>query len=335
MIRKLYIKARLFLYAKSGFLNRVTLIAMLTILFYLFFNTFLFKTVILNKANHDQINHKYNSAIVFYNIAYTYYKLNHFSQGNKDIYFELPYKISMCYLLENDKKDSAQIMLNGITDIQKQYGTFSKETAYFIKKYLIDYYLLNKNSNLAQLEFKNLITIYKTIGFDDNIVSDLLRLNGDINYQQENYSVAVNLYEQAYNKIIVQKDMDYEAFEKIVDRIGSYETQNDDVDGAIETYKKALSILSVAPDKYSDLNAKILIKLGDLYIADDLSAKDALNCYEQAVNIIKTLPKTNSLKQDIGTYLTTLKNLYIKTNQYTKANEIDLEITRQRRFSFY
>lgn len=335
MLRKLYIKARLFLYAERSFLNKVAVIIMITTFSYLLLDSFLFKTIILDKANHEQLNHNYSNAIVFYNIAYVYYSANHLSDENKDIYLELPYKISLCYLSENDKKKSVQSMLNGITSIQKQYGNFSKENAYFIKNYLIDFYIINNDFGLANSEFNNLVTIYKKIGYDESIVTDLIRINGDLYYQQGNYNEAINLYYQAYDKIVAQNNIDYEVFAKIVNRIGDYEAKNSNVDNAIDIYKKALLTLKNAPNKYSYLTADILINLGSLYSANDMSTKDAINYYEQAIDIIKTLPKTNHLKQNVETYLTTLKTLYIKSNQYTKANETDLEITRQRRFSFF
>lgn len=336
MFRKLYLKVRLFLCSIKVSLNRIAVALMITILFYSFVNSFFFKEFIINKADEEKANHKCNNAVIFYNTAYFYYSFNHFSKLNKDIYFELPYKISLCYLEENNKEKSVKTMLNGITSIQKQYGVFSKETAFFIRKYLIEYYLTNNNLSSAKREFNNLLIIYKTIGYDNAIIADLNRLNGDLYYQQENYYEAIAFYKEAYNKIISQKNnIDFLAFAKIVNRICDYEVnKNNNIDEAIELYSNSVSILEKANNKHSDLTADMLIKLGDLYSQDDKTIRNAIICYEKAISIIKHLPVKHYLRKNIKTYLTVLKSLYNQNNQFQKANEIELEITKQKRFSF-
>lgn len=334
MFRKLYLKIRLFLYSIKEYLNRIAVVLMLTTLFYLFINFFVFKEFIINKACEERANHKYNNAIILYNIAYSYYSFNHFSSINKNIYFELPYNISLCYLGENNKEKSADTMLKGITVIQKQYGIFSKETASFIRKYLIKYYLITNNQNLARREFNNLLVIYKTIGYDDVIIADLNRLNADLYYQQENYAEAMVFYKEAYNRIIKQKNIDYTTFAQIVNKLCDYEVKNNNIDRAIELYNDSILILEGAGNKYSGLTADMFIKLGNLYSQDEKAVKNAITCYEKAISIIKHLPSKNYLKQNLKIYLTTLKSLYTQDNQYQMAHEIELEITKQKRFSF-
>lgn len=334
ILRKLYLKIRLFLNSIKEPLNRMAVILMITTLFYVFLNSFFFKELILGKANADKGDHKCNSAITFYNAAYSYYKLNHFSQTNKEIYFELPYKIATCYLENNDQKKADESMLNGLNAIQKQYGVFSKENADFIRKYLIDYLLTNNNTYLAGREFNDLITIYKKIGYNNIIIADLSCLNGDLYYQQKNYEQALVSYQEAYNIIIKQENIDYEILWKSVSRIGEYDTKNNNIDKAIELYKNSIPTLENAGDKYSYLAADMLIKLGDLYAKNETSPKKAIKCYEQAISIIKSLTKRNYLRQNIKTYLTNLKNLYNQDGQFHKVDEIEVELARQRRFSF-
>lgn len=334
IIRKLYLKVRMFLYSIRGILNRITVIIMTGILIYLFINFLIFKSFIIGKADNYQINHKYKNAIIFYNIAYPYYRLNHFSEGNKEIYFGLPYKVSMCYLGINNKKQADQNILNELNSVQNQYGFYSDENAFFIRKYVIEYFLKTNNTKLAMSEFLNLIKIYKKIGYSANIVPDLIRLKGDLYCKQGNYNEAVKLYEQAYNKIITMQDVDYEVFANIVDKICAYLVKTKDTNSAINIYNISISSLEAAGKKDYDFTAKMLIGLGDLYAQDDNATKNAIKSYEQAIGIIKKLPRSNYMRENIKNYLLTLKDLYNKNWQYNKADEIDMELARQRRFSF-
>lgn len=332
--RKLYLKTRLFLYSQRKISNKVIVILMVATLLYLFFNFFVCEKFIVGEANYFQINHRCKAALMLYDAVYPYYSFNHFSEKNKEIYFEIPYRMSLCYLEENDKENSVKSMLNGITAIQKQYGMFSPETAYFIRKYLIQYLFTINSVNLAQKEFNFLLKIYQKIGYDNNVYSDLLCLSGDLYYQQQNYAEAIIYYEQAYNKIISQENIDYKVFTKIVGRIGDYYIQNKDPNKTISLYKNSINILKNAGSKYADLTANMFIKLRDLYSQNDQMTKEAISCYEQASSIIKQLPKTNNLRQNFQKHLTTLKNLYNKDNQFHKADEMDVQLARERRFSF-
>jgi len=78
----------------------------------------------------------------------------------------------------------------------------------------------------------------------------------------------------------------------------------------------------------------MLINLGDLYSQDDTTTKKAIKCYEHALKSIKELPRSNDYRENIKTYLVTLQNLYNKDGQSYKADEIDIELARQRRFAF-
>lgn len=334
ILRKLYIKTRLFLYSIRGILNRIAVILMIGTLIYLFIDMLIFRALIIGKADNYEINHKYKNAITFYNIAYPYYKFNHFSEENKTIYFELPYKLSMCYLEINNKKSSVQKMLDGLTTIQNEYGFFSSENAFFMRKYLITYFLINDNPKLGKLEFGNLITVYKKIGYSESIVPDLIRLKGDLYYEQGNTDAAITLYGQAYNKIITQQDIDYEVFANIVDKICAYEVEIDDINSAINIYLTSINTMKAAGETDSDITAKMFINLGDLYAKEDNSTKNAIKSYEEAIEIIKKLPRSNYLRENITTYLTTLQDLYNQDGQFHKVDEINVELTKQRRFAF-
>lgn len=334
IFRKLYIKIRLFLYSIRKILNGITTFLMISVLLYFFVNSFVFERVIIGKANIDEMNRNYKSAIAFYDVALTYYKVNHISQRNKELYFMLPYKISNCYLELNDKKNSVESMLEGITAIQGQYGIFSKETSYFMRKYLIEYYLENNKNNLAKQEFANLLTIYKQIGYSNAEMADAIRLSGDLYYQQKQYDTAMEFYERAYNAISAQSIIDYNVFERVVTRICDYEVSKGQTDKAIDIYKSSINILKNSNNDKPELTAEMLIDLGDLYKKDDKSTKDAISCYEEAIEIIKKLPKSTYLRQNITKYFLVLKGMYNDAGQFHKVDEIDVELARRERFSF-
>lgn len=334
LLRKLYIKIRLFLYSIRKILNGIVTGGIILILLYLFVNSFVVERVIIGKANIDEINHNYKSAISFYDVALTYYKINHFSQDNKEIYFMLPYKISTCYLAINNKKASVESMLEGITSIQDQYGIFSKETGFFIRKYLIEYYLENNKCDLAKQEFDNLLTIYKTIGYDNSEMADAIRLSGDLYYQQKQYDRAMDFYENAYNTLSSQSNIDYAVFERVVTRICTYEVAKGKVDKAIDVYNSSINILKNSNNKKPELTAEMLLDLGDLYKKDDKSIKNAITSYEQAIEIIKKLPRSTYLRQNISKYLLALKDMYNDDGQFHKVDEIEVELARRERFSF-
>ena len=288
----------------------------------------------LGKANFDEANKNYPSAITFYTTSYLYYKINHFSEDNQKIYFSLPYKISICYLKENNAKKSVWSMFEGLSSIQKQYGSISRENAYFIRKYLIEYYLENNRPKLARTEFNNLMLIYQKIGYTNNEMADLIRLSGDLNYQQGNYEHAIDLYEQAYNATQNKTDIDYTVFARIVYRICDYKIKTGHPDAAVELYEDAINMFKLSGPKQNELRAEMLMNLGAFYAKEDKNVKEAIKNYEAAIAIIRKLPNTDFLKQNIKEYLTVLKGLYEQDNQVAMAREIDLEITRNRRFSF-
>ncbi len=334
-LRKLYLKIRLFLYASRRTINKIILFSMLAASLYVLINSFVFGFFVIGKANDYQINKDYRNAITFYNAAYKYYGFNHLSEENKEIYMELPYQMAVCYLKNNDKKESVRIMLLGITSIQKQYGIFSPETAYFMRKYLIEYYLNNNNISLARQEFNNLLTIYKHIGYNNSEMASLVYLGGDLYYQQKKYEQAIIYYEKAYKIISGLSNIDYEVFSKIVNRICDYEIQNKKTDKAISIYTSSIQTLKTAIKPEPELTAAMLISLGNIYRNEDYNIKNAIKCYEEAIEIIKKLPKTTYLKQNINKYYEIMKDLYNKDGQYHKLNEIEVEMARKRRFSFF
>lgn len=335
-LRKLYIKIRLFLYASRRTINKIILFSMLAASLYVLTNSFIFGFLVIGKANDYQINKNYKNAIFLYNTAYKYYEINHFSEENKEIYMKLPYQIALCHLKNKNKKDSVQSMLVGITSIQRQYGIFSPETAYFMRKYLIEYYLENSNISLARQEFNNLLTIYKNIGYNNGEMASLICLGGDIYYQQKKYDQAIVYYDRAY-KIIsgLVINIDYEVFSKIVNRVCEYEIYNKKAAKAISIYTSSIQTLRTSIRPKPELTANMLLNLGSIYRAEDYDIKNAIKCYEEAIEIIKKLPKTTYLKQNINQYYEIMKDLYNKDGQYHKLNQINIEMARKRRFSFF
>ncbi|MDD3435978.1 MAG: hypothetical protein PHC64_02385 [Candidatus Gastranaerophilales bacterium] len=333
-IRKIYLKIRLFLYSIRKPLNRILTIFMIAVLSYFFINYVLLQSFILPKANYDKATKNYESAIVLYNFAYSYYSFDHFSNSNRKIFFSLPYKIAMCYIPQHQQDESVKSMLKGLTSVQKQYGYYSRENAYFIRKYLIKYFLTINNLHLAQQEFNILFNIYKTIGHNKSDLSEMLLLSGNLASQQKKYNQAIDYYERAYNNIIAQDDMDYEVFAEIIDRICDYQVKNNQTDQAIDLYDQSIDFLKSSSTDHTDLLAEMLISLGDLYAQDDKKTKEAIACYEEGIDYIKKLPKSSTLRQNITMYLLALKDLYNKDGQYDKAAKIDVELARKRRFSF-
>lgn len=333
-LRKLYLQARVFLYSARKIINSIVITAMILILVYIFLNSFLFPRVINSQANNYEISNKYTKAIDLYDFEYQYYSLFHFSQENKDIYFEIPYKKAICYLKTNQKQKSIESMLQGITTIQRQYGIFSRETASFMRKYLIEYYLENNNYRLASQEFDNLVVIYKTIGYNDIEMADMVRLSGDLYYAQKKYDVAMDFYKKAYNMLSKEQNIDYGIFTKIVERITKYEIANKDDDIAIEVYQSSISLLQASGKKQNQLTSSLLLQLGDYYSQND-KTKKAIRCYEKAIELIKTLPRNNYERQNKKVYMLTLKDLYNKDGQFHKVAEIDEEFTKEQRFPLF
>lgn len=333
--RKLYLKARIFFYSIRKALSSFVIFAIIAVLLYSFLNSFIFKKIIYKEAESMQAHAKYDSAINLYNVAYVYYGLNHFSDDNKELYFGIPYQISLCYLAQKNKPASVETMLKALTGIQTQYGMFSRENSYFIRKYLIAYYLENNRVTLAKREFNNLLIIFKNIGYSGNEMSDIIRISGDIYYQQKRYDTAINFYEQAYKALVAQQDIDYDVFSKLVDRICDYDVINGRQDAAIDMYKSSIQILKNTGKHEDELTAKMLLKLAGLYTSmGNNQITGAINCYEEAIDIIKKLPKTSYMRQNITQYYLILKGLYNQTNQFHKAEDIDVELARRERFGF-
>lgn len=315
-------------------LSQLVVMTLVGILLYAFLNGIIINRIILGKAYSEQIKKNYKSAITYYNLAYSYFKIDHYSKDNQKMYFEIPYRIAICYLGENDRQNAIKTMLDEVVSIQGDYGLFSRDSAYFIRKYLIDFYLVNNCSFLANREFNNLLFIYKSIGYDDNAMTDVDRLMGDLYYQQKDYDNAMISYQKAFDSFAKQKEIDYEIFAKMVSRMGDYDVRQKQNDTAINLYKKALTVFENTSGGNTEEAAELLLKLGDLYAQKDGEVKNAIKCYEEAIGIIKGLWGATYNKQNLVQYLTTLKGLYDQDNQYTKSREVDIELARIRRFSF-
>jgi len=290
--------------------------------------------IILGKARYDEVNKRFNGAVAFYNVSRLYYQMNHFTSENQELYFEVLYRNSLCYIEKGDKEEAVKIMLNGLTSIHNEYGVLSKESAYFSRKYLIDFYLYNDCYSLAFREYQNLLAIFKTIGYNANEMSDIIRLRGDLYYQHKDYDKAASLYKRAYAKISKQNDIDYDVYAKIITRIADYDIATKSTGEAIELYKTSLDKFVASGKKQEALTAQLALNLGDIYAKDSSTTKQAITCYEKALKIIKSLPNSAFLKQNITTYLKTLKGLYNDDGQFHKVEEVDVELARKRRFTF-
>lgn len=333
--RKLYLKIRIYLYSIRHVITNVLTILLVIICGYIFLDTVIVGQFIMNKANNDAIDKNCKSAIPYYNMAYLFYNFFNFTEQDKYNYMEISYKKAMCYLKTNKKADSIGTMVLGLSNIEKKYGVFSRENAYFIRKYLIEYYLTNNKSKLAMNEFNNLLQIYKVIGYKDYEMADLTRISGDLYYQQKQYDIAMDFYKKAYDSISKQSNIDYEVFSKIVKRIATYEIQNQKTDVALGIYKSSIDVLLNSPVKNSEITAQMLLDLANLSASGDPpNLPEAEIRYEQALEIIRKLPSTNYLKLNIIEYYKTLKDFYTTSGKTQKADEIQDAITRHERFRF-
>lgn len=334
-VKKLVLKIRFFLQKNAKFINKFFVYMALATLFYISINSLIMERFILEKARTDEMLGKHKNAIVYYNIAYLYYKNNHYSETNKEIFFALPYQKALCHLKTKNLKKSIQSMLDGLTTIQTEYGILSDESAFFTKKYLFTYYLEMDKQALAVQEFNNLMSIYKKIGYGEKEKADMLILSGDLYYKQKKYEKAINAYEQAYNYLIKQRTIDYDSFSKIATRISEYSFEHNQKELAIEIYKRSIEALKNADKKQNKYRVDLLIKLGNLCKIEDKNLKDSIACYEEAIELIKTLPRACAFRQNISEYLNILKDLYKKDNQYIKSANIEKELIKRRRFSFF
>ena len=324
----------MFLYSIRKVTNAIISTLIVATLLYLFLNFIVFERIIMAQANNDQESQKYSSAIVLYNVAYSYYKVFHITDTDKEIYLEIPYKRAVCYLNTNQMNESAKSMLEGLTAIQSQYGVFSVENAYFSKKYLIAYYLDNDKYKLAINEFYNLLAIYKSIGMSNMDIGEMISLKGDLCYKLKDYNSADQLYQRAYMATAEEADVDYAILVKLANRIAEHDIKGGHDNDAIATYKKTLNILCGDPTKkHKAACAQMSMDLGNLYIKQN-NIKEAIKCYESALATIKKMPKHSYLKQNILTYMAKLKGLYDEDNQYAKSADMDIQTARERRFSF-
>ena len=257
VVRKVYLKLRLFFYSIRNLANTALVDIMLFVLFAFVLNYVVSDRLIFNQANNDMLSGKYESAANLYNLSYAYYSLIHFTPANKEIYFAIPYKRAICYLKNHEPQKSIDSMSSGLTSIQHQYGVFSTENAEFTRKYLIEYYIDNHKLGLAENEFKNLVKIYKQIGYSQSEMTDMIRLSGDLYYTEGKHDVAIKLYKQAYKAISQEKDIDYEIYAKIVTRIAKYEIQNHDSGNALLIYKDAVTLLRNSGKKQNEITANI------------------------------------------------------------------------------
>lgn len=333
ILRKIYIKTRLFFASNLDLISKLIFLTILAVFFFIFLNHYIVGEFLIGKANKAEINEKYDHAINLYNIAYSYYKVNHYGPENQGNYYELPYQIAFCYLQKAENNKANDIMLKASQKIEKEYGVFSKENAEFSRKYLMEFYLISDNYNAANNEFNTLLNIYQKIGYNENEHADMFRIKGDLYVLESDSDNAILFYNKAYEIMLKQKFRDYRIYSKIIQKICDYEVANKDLTDAIDLYKTLIDDMKNTNERQADLIAENSIRLGDIYNSLD-ELRNAISCYEEATRIIKTLPKNSHLQQNFKTYLLTLRDLYNRNGQSNKVGEIDIELARQRRLSF-
>lgn len=333
-LKKYYIMFRVFLNSKKHLLHDTITAGLVILALYFAINSFVFPVLVMGSANAEKQAGNCEKAIGIYNIAQFYYKFNHFSDENQRAYFEIPYQKAVCYLKMNKQQESLSSILGGMTTIQVQYGIFAPETAYFMRKYLIDYYIKLGNLKLATQEYNSLLVIYKKIGYSYSELADMIRLSGDLHYQRGNYDLAIEFYKKAYNAMQKGRISDYEIFYNIVTRIANYETANKNYDITKKIYTTGINSLLNSGKENRSLTASMYLQYGD-FLAQQKNTKEAIISYENAIELIQKLPARDNLKRSLGTYLLTLKELYNEGGRFDKVREIDLKIARKRRFSFY
>lgn len=333
-LRKLHLKVKVFFNAYGKRIKTCAVNISVVLLLYFIVNSFIFAGLIMGFADASKYSHEYGKAISMYNLAGIYYKINHFSAKNKSIYFEIPYDKAVCYWEEGKKPESTKSMLDGIAAIQNQYGQTSVESAYFIRRYLIDYYLYCDKERLAELEFNNLLNIYKSTGYTTNDLADLVRLSGDLHYKKGQYDKAMDFYKRSYNAFSKGTDVDYDVFVKIVKRIAAYEAKKGNLTLASSILQASIETLKNSGKAQNSLTAELYLYYGDVCDKQN-DFKGAVLAYEDAIKIIRNLPETNYLKRSLSDIYLVLKRFYGETGQYTKSTEVDIQLARKRRFHIW
>ena len=331
--RKRYLKIRVFFYTRRKFFKALFWTLALGAIAYYSINTLLFKNYFVGNAFTDKLEGNYQESISYYDKAQWYYDINHFSEDNKDIYFKIPYEKAVCYLKLNQPKKSISTMVSALTAIENEYGVYSEEMAHFIRKYLIEFYLQSDDVNLAYQEFKNLLDVYKHIGFSDPELADIMRLSGDIYYQKGQIDEAIELYQKAYKSAALIKQMDYDVFFNIVDRVTDYmdkELKNQQLE---DIFKQSINVFTTAEPPKKEMAAAMLLKYGD-YLAKHDHKKEAVDKYYDALMYIRHLPRSSYLQKHSAEYIKSLKQLYDDIGQFHKVRQLDIEMAKKRRFSF-
>lgn len=298
-------------------------IAALAIIFYAFYwvvNDLFIERSLIPDANNLMQQKNYKSAIKRYKIAAKYYEINHYTLRARKKYCSVTYKITLCLLEQQDSKKAYENIFNTEKHIKWQYGYYSKENAYFIKNYLIDFYLKNENLNLARAAFKNLIIIDKKIGYSNSEMADLMRIAGDIYFKEKNVNAALESYSKAYETILREKNIDYEIFANVTNKICENQIQINMVDDAIKIYQQSIQTVRAAEKKQDFVLVNFLIKLGNIYATNDSTMNSAVLCYEEAISISKKLPQKTLPRQNLENYTAKYKKLSAK-NSFIKNME--------------
>ncbi len=219
-----------------------------------------------------------------------------------------------------DSKRAFENILNTQKDIQWQYGFYSKENAYFIKNYLIDFFIQNGNINLAKTAFRNLVAIDKKIGYDYSELADVTRITGDIYFAQGKIELALTFYNNAYNIISKEKNPDLKILMTITNKICENELKLQMIENVIEIYKHSIKIVRESPQKQETILVNLLINLGNIYSKSDDTMQNALDCYNEAILISKKLSIATTPRQNLENYISSYKKIKVK-NDYLKHVE--------------
>lgn len=319
-VRKIFVSITKFLRPIKHNLDKIFIVIVSLCCFYFVLNDLFMERSLLPDANTLMHEKDYKAALGRYNLALFYYKLNHYTNHTKNNYFDVSYKVSVCQYNENQKKKAYENILTTAREIQAQYGFYSKENAYFIKKYLMEFYLENNELVLANNAFRSLLIVESKIGYSNSETADLTRLSGDIYFMAKDVNTALILYNRAYEIISKETKPDYEILMNITNRVAKNKLSLLMTKESIDLYKSSISIVRKAPKKQNEILVNLLVNLGDICAKNDYTVGEAAECYKEAIEITKKLSMKTTAKQNLVEYISTYKKLELRSKFVEKTS---------------
>jgi len=321
LFQRIYVKSlKVLRILRRNFFKIVLGFMIFSISYWLVNDLFVERNLLADATNLMQ-QKNYKVATSRYKLALRYYQINHFTENTKHKYFDVSYKFSICLLKQNFKKEAIQNMLDTESQVRWDYGFYSKDYEYFLRNYLIDFYLQINNINLTKRTFKKIIAINKNLGCNYSEMADLMRVAGDIYFNEKDLKSALNFYNKAYTIITNQKIPDYLILMNITNKICANEVKLGLSDNAIELYENSIEITRQASKPQDLVLSQLLINLGDLYSQNDQTMIDSVNCYEEAIEITKTMPMNTFPRQNLQNYILKYKDLKAKNEFLQKLNK--------------